>query len=453
MGDFFSALSAAGRIGFLAALGAGLFAAAAPHHALALDLKEAVAIAVSTHPSVQATIDLKRSAAQGVAEARAGRLPSVDGRLSNGFAASNNSSTRARATRNPDGPQSDSMFRGESSLALTQMLFDGKGTSSRVHAAQSRLALAESQVLDSSELIGLRAVAAFLGVARDRQLLRLAEDNLSRHRDVVGQIRVQVESGGGSTADLDQALGRLALAESTAYQVAGRLRDSEASYLEALGDAPADLTVPEPTPSAVPPDRDAAIERAVANNPALASARANIEAAQSDREATRAPFLPRVDLELRGSRNESVGGVEGANNDLTAAVVFTYNFYRGGADTARLRATGALAAEAQNRFVETRRLVEQNVRVSFNVYEVATLRIPALERHAASSQRALEAYYEQFRLGQRTLLDVLNAETEAYQARASLAEGRISVLIGQYQVLAALGELLPTLRGSTPAKG
>ena len=157
------------------------------------------------------------------------------------------------------------------------------------------------------------------------------------------------------------------------------------------------------------------------------------------------PFLPRVDLELAGRRDENTGGIEGPNADFTAKLVMTYNLYRGGGDTARRRQTRSLLAEAQQREGEIRRLVEQAIRVSYNAYQIALDRIPVLESHVASSKRALDAYYEQFNLGERTLLDVLNVENEVFGARSNLANGEFAVLTGYYRILASTGRLLQTI--------
>ena len=314
-----------------------------------------------------------------------------------------------------------------------------------VRAAKGRHSVAQWQVLDSGELIGLRAAIAYVNVASDRQVVALADENVRRHRAVVDQIQTQVDAGGGSTADLDQARGRLALAEATRAQLIARLRDSEATYIESVGVPADELTLPQPDGAAVPADRESALARALETNPALLAARANIEAVEGERDATDAPFLPRVDLELSAARNENVGGIEGPNNDVAAGVVFTYNFYRGGADTARRRAAAALASEAQSRFVETRRLVEQNARLSFNAYEAVRDRLPSLALYVESTNSALNAYYQQFSLGRRTLLDLLNVEGEVFQARTTFVDGEAALLVAQYQVLAAVGDLLSTL--------
>ena len=120
----------------------------------------------------------------------------------------------------------------------------------------------------------------------------------------------------------------------------------------------------------------------------------------------------------------------------------TYNIFRGGGDRASRRATAALLAEAQQREIETRRLIEQNTRVSYTAYWMAWRRLPVLKSQVESTEQALDAYYEQFALGKRTLLDLLDVEGEVFNARSSLTDAEITVLQSHYSLLAATGRLL-----------
>ena len=221
--------------------------------------------------------------------------------------------------------------------------------------------------------------------------------------------------------------------------------DAEAAYLEAVGEPPSGLSVPQTDAGLIDASANEVVDSGVDSNPAVRVAQKNIKALNSDFRATRSPFLPRVNIELAGRRDENTGGVEGPNTDFTAKLVMTYNLYRGGGDAAQRRQTRALVAEAQQREYEIRRLVEQAIRVSYNAYQIARDRIPTLERHVASSKRALDAYYEQFNLGERSLLDVLNVENEVFGARSNLVNGQFAVLTGYYRILTSTGRLLQTL--------
>ena len=410
-------------------------------------------------------MQLLKAAKIGIREAKAGYFPSVDMRIGGSRARTNSSTTRGRATRPTDrSSQSKVLTRKEGSLTVSQMIFDGFATKNLVGAAASRFELANEQILELAQGVSLRLSAAYVGVARDRTLLSLAEKNIKRHTDIIKQIQVQVDSGGATAADLDQARARIEGAKAIYMQMGGRLRDSEAGYLEAVGSLPGNIIFPKPNnkifgfsegaeqnkdqPKSLvqtSEEYNIALEKildmAMEKNHSLNSARLTIDSVMSSRKAAKSPFLPRVDLQLLGSRTQNVGGSPGMSSDHVATFNFTYNFYRGGGDTARLQSSKASLAESRARLLEAKRLIEQTIRISFNAWNTARSQLPSLESRVEASQAALDSYKEQFSLGKRTLLEVLNAENEVFGARSALAEGRATVLLAQYQVLAATGTL------------
>ncbi len=424
--------------------GAGLLATV-PGAGWALSLEDAVQLAIRTHPTVLAAKEARRGADARIREARAGFRPEIDLRLASGVAENNNSATRARLGRTPTSSQSEDFLRGESSILFVQPVFDGFDSRNRTQAAAARFDATESRVIDSGEIIGLRAITAYLNVIRTQELVELAETNVERHTEIVDRIRIQVESGGGIAADLDQASGRLALATSTLLQLRGNTRQAEAAYQEAVGEPADTLVLPLDPDLPIPAAVDEAIAAASEGNPALRAASDETRAREKDVGTARSPFFPRLTLELEGSRNQNIGGIEGPNNEATAMVVLNFNIFRGGSKNARLDASKARLAEARQREDETRRVVEQNVRNSYTAFQTSRERIPVLESHVDSSERALDAYAQQFTLGRRTLLDVLNVENEVFGAKASLLNGEVNELLSQYQILTAMGQLLDTL--------
>lgn len=435
------------------------------YSANAESLSDVAKKAIPNHPSIIAQMQLLKAAKIGIREAKAGYFPSVDMRIGGSRARTNSSTTRGRATRPTDrSSQSKVLTRKEGSLTVSQMIFDGFATKNLVGAAASRFELANEQILELAQGVSLRLSAAYVGVARDRTLLSLAEKNIKRHTDIIKQIQVQVDSGGATAADLDQARARIEGAKAIYMQMGGRLRDSEAGYLEAVGSLPGNIIFPKPNnkifgfsegaeqnkdqPKSLvqtSEEYNIALEKildmAMEKNHSLNSARLTIDSVMSSRKAAKSPFLPRVDLQLLGSRTQNVGGSPGMSSDHVATFNFTYNFYRGGGDTARLQSSKASLAESRARLLEAKRLIEQTIRISFNAWNTARSQLPSLESRVEASQAALDSYKEQFSLGKRTLLEVLNAENEVFGARSALAEGRATVLLAQYQVLAATGTL------------
>ena len=200
--------------------------------------------------------------------------------------------------------------------------------------------------------------------------------------------------------------------------------------------------LPVVAPDVLPESSEDAVGQAFDSNPTLQASIENVKAQRKSYDATLASFRPRFSFDVSGSRNQDVGGSPGSSNDFAALLTMTYNIFRGGGDRASRRATAALLAEAQQREIETRRLIEQNTRVSYTAYWMAWRRLPVLKSQVESTEQALDAYYEQFALGKRTLLDLLDVEGEVFNARSSLTDAEITVLQSHYSLLAATGRLL-----------
>lgn len=427
------------------ALAAGTgFLAAPPTHGQTL--ADAVQIAIATHPTVLAARAGYHAAEEGVEQRRAGLRPTIDVRVVGARARSNNSSTRARSTRGSgDNTQSVTLGRGESNVTLSQLLYDASGTRSRVRAATERAGAAVERYFDAGEQIGFRAAGAYLDVLANREIVAFAAQNVREHESVVQRVRRRAEAGGGSEADVSQAESRLALAQATLEQFRGIVRRSNAAYLEVIGADPGDLVRPLALTDAVPPSEDHAVDEAVANNPTLRAASANLRASGQDLAGTRSSFWPRLSFELVGTRNENVGGVKGPNTDVAGQLVLTYNLYGGGGDTSRKREAAIRIMEARHREAETRRLVELATRTSSFGMETARDRLPQFQERAAAAEEVVSAYLQQFALGQRTLLDLLDVQVELFQSQVDLVNGEFNVLLSEYDVLARIGMLLDSL--------
>ena len=306
----------------------------------------------------------------------------------------------------------------------------------------SRLNVATFAVFGAEEAVALRAAAAYLNALRGRALVTLAQSYVKAHEEVVAGITAQVEAGAGAQADLVQAEGRLAIAQSTLVQYESTAADDAAAYREAVGDWPSeDLLIPSPSAEEIPPTGEDLVTEALLGHPSVLSANQNIRSLEFDARAARAVYSPLVTLRLNATRNENAGGTEVPTADVTAMFNLSYNFYRGGADKAAIETSNALLNESRLRLDATRRQIEQSAWIAFNAYHLAQSQLPQLEEAAEAGRQALEDYAGQFEMGDRTLLDRLTVEDQAFAAETGLVNGKIGLLLGHYQILASLGRL------------
>jgi adhesin transport system outer membrane protein len=376
-----------------------------------------------------------------IREAEGGFLPSVDLNAGIGYEYTDSPSTRAA------GKDSEELTRRELGLTVRQMLFDGWGTRSEVERQQARTESAAARLLAVGESVALQATEAYVDLGRFRALLTISEESLEVHRRIEDQIRLRSEAGVGRRADYDQVLSRVALAEVNLLAARVNLRDAQTTFRRVVGRAPGEqpIEIAGLEPKGVPGSLDEALEVAQVNNPVLQVAAADIEAAKAQAEAARQFDYPRFDLELGGNLDDNLDGTEGRVDDLEAMIRMRYNLYRGGSDAARKRAAALNVNEARDVRDRSVLQLEETLQLAWAAFQATSAQLPLLEQQVTAAIATRDAYAKQFNIGQRTLLDVLNAENEVTQARQSVVATLADNLLARYRLLEAMGTLVDEL--------
>ena len=421
----------------------GFAFAASTSMANAASMAEAMASAINTHPAVLAAQKDQAAIGNRIDMAKAGYKPKVDVTIGGGFENSKNQSTRFRAARASGKDGHVEMWRREARITARQTIFDGFQTKSRVAQERNRFTSAAYHVMDVQNQLALRAAEAYLGVLHAREQIALAEENLGTHQSYMNKIQARVSGGRSSASDIQQVQGRTALAVANVEAAKGDLKKAEAAYLEAVGEMPSNPTK-EATPfGTIPGNTRGAIDRAMSQSPVIASAMADIKAANAELAEAKSVFCPRVEFEGGASQNQDLDGVEGPNNDVTAMIMVRQNLYNGGYDVAQRKERTERVKQAQDMLEAERRQVEQAVIDSFARMETAKARLQPLTQHVEAAMSTRNAYSSQFDIGQRTLLDLLDSEVEFNNAKSALIDGKYELDAAAYSVLAHMGDLAP----------
>jgi adhesin transport system outer membrane protein len=413
----------------------------------AMTLSEAIQSTIDNHPELHASMNDRLSADEDVKIAKGGYLPTVDLLLGYGREQTDSPSTRALGDHNKE-----TLTYSDAELRLRQMLFDGFNTPNEVARTKSVVDSRAYYVQGTSESLALRTVEVYLEVLKRREMVTLAQNNLQAHQRINDQIGLRSERGVGSTADLDQSVARLALAENNLYTEQVNLADAQANFFSATGRMPDELEQPASIKGEMPEDINVARQAVMDNNPFLKSAQADVFAAEKQYEVAKSPFYPRFDLELATTADDNVQGDEGHYNTWRAAVVMNYNLFNGMRDKARLQG----AAHQINQSMDIRnnalRVVNENLSLAWNAMENARLQTPKARDYADYTSRVREAYQQQFSLGQRTLLDLLDSDNELFTANRRYTEVRYTEEFSMYRVIAAMGDLLRKQNVVVPAE-
>ena len=429
---------------FLAALACASLLNAPSLHAETLT--QTVTSAMQHFPEIQSAQHRQAAVRAQAGQARAELLPNVNTSLGVGRERSRNISTRFAG-------EEVTLSRQEGEISVSQLLFDGGAASGQVRRFNALADSAGLTVFDTAETVALRASQAYADVGRLREQLGIARENMSVHEKTLADVKLIADHGRGRRADVVQAQARQALAVSSAEQIGGQLAQTEAVYKHLVGRPPGNLDPIPPFTGRLPARLDAAIKVALARHPAVLAAEKDLQAAQHDQDSARARLAaPRVTAEAGSTRNRDIDGIAGPNHDMFAMLRLRYNLFRGFGDSERVRETGARADQAVSEVSRTRNEVERDVRQAWETLASDRARLPQLESYARASLDVAEAYRMQFQLGQRSLLDVLNAENERFNATASAIAGRASVAFGELRLLAAMGMLLESLGVPVPER-
>ncbi|MFM1908933.1 MAG: hypothetical protein RLZZ591_2610 [Pseudomonadota bacterium] len=337
---------------------------------------------------------------------------------------------------------------GSAAVTLTQMLFDGAFTQSEVARASHAKLVRYYELMDATETITLEVSRAYADVLRYRELVDLAKNNYALHRQTSEQINERVAGGVGRKVDAEQASGRLALAESNLLTELSNLHDVNARYLRLVGEAPpAKLgDLPEELKlQGMPANIKAALETAYLNNPAMNAAVENVDAQRAQVQARKSAFAPRVDFRLRQGLERNQSGVIGNYSDTSAQIVLNYNLSRGGADQARELQAARAVNQALDLQEKACRDIRQTVTIAFNDVKKLAEQMGYLDQHRLSTEKSREAYRQQFDIGQRTLLDLLDTQNEFFEASRAYANARYDRVIAESRTLAGVGGLTNAL--------
>lgn len=390
--------------------------------------------AIENNPEVQEAWHAFKSSIYGVDAARSGYLPSVDVSASAGY------------ERRNYGVEEE-YNRNTAELSVTQMLYDGFRTSNTVDRFKRIQLIRYFELITQTEQTALEASIALLDVQKFKELVQLAEANLQEHESVYQQIEQSVSAGVARAADLEQISGRLSLAQSNVLTEYANLHDVSARYLRVVGELPLqEIKQADLNEDNIPISVNQALSIAYKNSPTFYASLYNIEAQKANAEAQKAAFHPNVDLSARyGSQDRDELGQNETRTEARVGIDISYNLYNGGLDSANLEQAYQDINIAKYQRDQACIDIRQSLQIAYHNVTILEQKLPALDQHRVSSTKVKIAYKDQFDIGQRTLLDVLDAENESFQSTRSYIVALYDRQSAILTMLKEMGKLLPAL--------
>jgi adhesin transport system outer membrane protein len=415
--------------------------------AYAVELRDAVQSALSTNPEIRQAVANRIATQEERVQAQGLWYPrvSVEG------------SAGVRNLRNPTrrsiGIADETLWPVEGELIVDQLLFNSGGREAEIRRQASRTDAAAARVEERSEFVALNVARTYIDYLLQQRLVAIAEDNATFHERLAGDLREGVSRGSISVADQQQAEERLQSARARVTEAREDLENAGITFRTLTGLPVDSVSMPPDLSQCQPATLEEAEALARQNNPRVQEAIADLNTAREDIRAARAEIGPRVNLEGRARAGHDIDGFAGRTTDLQANVVLRWNLYNGGTKEANVREQRARADEVHARLFERTRKAEEDTRTAWNRLQNQSRLVSELETQQRITDDLLLSYREQFNIGRRSLLDVLDAQNTRNNVQAQTETARLAKLYAQYRVLAASNRLIECLGVAMPTAG
>lgn len=402
-----------------------------PQVALAETLTGAMAKAYQNNPDLNAARTALRAVDENVTIAKAAMRPHVAGIVE----------AEASRTRFDKTASKIDTLTSSYGITISQQIFDGFQTLYRVKAAEANV-LANRESLRAQEIsILLAAVEAYANIARDQTIVSIRKQNIAFLLEQVSAAKARLKVGEGTRTDVNLAEAELASARALLTTAVSSLKQSEAAYVQIVGETPKGIKQPSPAKNAMPSSLDSAVAAGMRENPNVLAAMRGADAAGYSVKEAEGAMLPGVSLQ--GSVYKSVNSEEAGPDNLRGAVSarLTVPLYQGGAEYGQIRQAKERLGESRLLVDSARMEVQRTIVSAHAQYDAANASVAAIRAQISAANQALNGVIEERNVGQRTTLDVLNAQQNVLDAKEDLAAVQRNAVVASYSLLAAMGAL------------
>ncbi len=412
---------------------------AAGSAANAESLYDALARAYRTSPTIRAERARQRATDEQVPQAKSGWRPVV---TAQGNIESTTTYSHFPATIPGVTPSKSTDRRSSASvnIQLSQPIFRGFKTVNGVKKAEATVEAGRQALLVSEQSVLFDTVQAYANVIRDRQVLVLRKRNVSFLQEQLRAANERFAVGEITRTDVAQARSSLAQAQATVAQSVASLAVSTAAYVKMTGREPGKLNSPKL--AKLPKSLASAQKQAAEINPNILSAAYAQLAAEYDIEVVRGDLLPEISLQASAQVTDNWGN-SSVYNSRSAQVqgVINIPLYEGGLVYSRVRQAKQVESQRRLEVIVNGRGVREGVSSSWANYISASQAISAIRTQVEAARLALDGVQQEYLVGSRTTLDVLNAQSVLINARISLVSAQRDQVVASYQVLGSIGKL------------
>jgi adhesin transport system outer membrane protein len=411
----------------------------APQEATAVTLREELAGLITSHPRIQADQNTANAARERVRQAFAAFLPKLAVTGDAGY------ENVDKPERRLLGLDESSMGREKVGVALTQPLFDGYKMFDNHSAAKLRQEVAERNLDATRQSLILEGINAYYGVLRQSKLTEIAASN---EQTIAQQLNLEderVRRGAGISLDVLFAKTRLQIAKERRVQLQGSMREMAARYAQVFGHPPdiAALAPPELKLIDLPPTLDEANRTAAQKNPSLIASDLRVSVAEREVDVAASDYYPKVDLVGQYNWEDDVDGVPGIRRDWSFLVKLSWELFSGFATQAKVAAATLDKGAVFDSYNVNRRKISEELGIAWENLMTARERAQLLENAVVISEEVFESRRRLRDAGRETAINVLDAQSEVFNARLQYLAATYDAQLAVFRVLGAMGLLSP----------
>lgn len=401
------------------------------------DLRDALASAYRSNPSLEAARANQRAVDEGVPIARSSGLPSLSG------GATYTEVLQKSQNQAPFGP--DRQFYAQ--LSASAPLYAGGAVRNSINAAEARVKAGRNDLRGSESGLFAQVTAAYLDVISNQTIVALNRNNVQVLDVNLRATRDRYQIGDLTRTDVAQSEARLAQARSDLRSAQANLAASRESYIQLVGKVPSDLQPPPPLPG-MPGTAEDAVAVALEHNPDLLAAHERSRAAGYDSDAAGAGRLPKVSAFVTADRTDYLGSYtagpftplnSGRPTTAQAGIRATIPLFQGGLPAAQQRQAQAREGAQLDTEIAVERQVIAAVRTYFQQWQAAQAIIASSQTAVDAATLSLQGVRAENSVGNRTILDILNAEQELLNAQTQLVRARRNAYVAGFNLLSAMG--------------
>lgn len=432
----------------MALLAALLVPVLTPVEVRAGSVYDAMAKAYENNPDLNAARAGLRATDEGVTIAKAGWRPQISAFAQRTQTWYDNVGpsfqTEVPTAENPQGTDDRlKAYSHQRGLTITQQIFDGFQTLNNVRAAESTV-FSERASLHAQEIqILLSAVEAYSNIARDQQIFTYRKQNLAFLREQVKASKDRLDVGEGTRTDVSLAEAEMARAISLVAQADSQLKQSQAVYVQIVGETPTGIKQAKPTSRNLPANIDSAVATGWREHPQILATMHAVDAAGFQVKSAEGAMLPGVVIQGQMQSTDGTNAERSLSNYASQSVTARLNvpIYQGGAEYGQIRQAKERLGQQRIMLDSVRLEIQRTIVSAMAQYEASLAAVSAGGLQVKAANEALAALTEERSYGQSTALDVLQVQATVLNAKENLAVAQRDSVVASFSILASIGRL------------